>query len=272
MEESKNVAGVAHTGPVAPVGLEIISQVRQLSIPLWARILAVFLAVSVLLVGCFLVLKGWMACTEGCTEKWLEHGTKIVGATFLPAVLLVYLVFAETGVTALVRKTEELLVKTIPNALKSERIDLGFEIIGQIDSCEVVATYTRGVPRARYYIVATRNGQKAVLNFLVDLNVSKANVVIFLPLRTPVDHDLNLDKLRQGLEATIKGAEHEGYIFDQLMPEVKVGNNCFVTLVARKMLPNNFLWDPSHKLHFAQDLRMFVHSVLLDGWDIFETQ
>lgn len=242
-----------------------ISQIRQLSIPLWARSLALVLAVTTLVAGILLVLKGWMSCTSGCEDRWIESGTALVAATFLPAVVLVYLVFAETGVSALVAKTGELLKKVIPEALCLKGDANDFEIVGNLASCMIETVHVPGSPRARYRVTAYRGGETAELNVVLDLNVSKANVVFYVPANTEDDQTL-IDRFK----ATIEGARHEGYQFDKVLTSVVVDGRRLTAMTARQKLSENFLWDPAKKLHFAQDLRMFIHSFVLDGWSLLK--
>lgn len=268
MEDKKPEDSAVLLGPAGPIGPGAVGQLRQLSIPLWARILTLCLAVGTLLGGSFLVWQGWVSCTVGCNEKWIENGTKIVGSAFVPVIVLVYLVFAETGVKALVRKTEELLKRTIPSALRIETESKSFGVVGAIERCDVDTIHTAGAPTARYTMTFMRLGAKGRLDVIIDLNVSKANVAFFIPVPEEFAAGTDIQQLRERFKATMEGAEHEGYVFDKASPEVEVDGRRYLKIVARRRLSDNFLWDPGHKLHFAQDLRMFVHSMILDGWDI----
>lgn len=265
MDEKKAEHGNHALSPTALVGPAGIAQFRQLSIPLAARIAAVILALAVLAVGAWMVFEGWRNCTEHCHEKALENGTNLLVAAVLPAVAVVYLAFAETGVKALRRKIGELLKQMIPEALRQERQE-EFVIADEVAECDVVAVHVQGSPYARYSVTAKRNDEVAVLRMLVELNVAKANVVFFIPTSAGID----AAKVRAVFKETIRGAKHEGYTFDEDLPEAAVDGRAHLRLVARKRLPDNFLWDPGLKLHFAQDLRMFVHSAISEGWTFLE--
>lgn len=171
-----------------------VGQLRQFSVPLLARASIFTIAVLTLVVGILLIWLGWHACApDKCGEKWLEVGLQVLGTTFLPVVVLGYLVFAETGVKALVRKSSELLRKTIPDALHLK-------------------------PSAEGFLV--------------------------------------------------EGAAHEGYVIDKVLTETEVNGRRCIKLVARLRMNDNFLWDPARKLHFAQDLRMFCHAMIVEGWPL----
>jgi len=263
MEDKKDEGGLA--GPSAIVNPGMIGQLRQLSIPLGARIAAVVLAVVVLAVGGWLAFDGWRHCTAACDEKALESGTRILAATILPALVVVYLAFAETGVKALTRKIGELLNRTLPEALK-ESAGEDFAVAGEIEKCLVSWRFVDGSHRARYRLTATRGGDAVAMNMLVELNVAKVNVVFFVPAPAKAD----AAEVRGYLREAMAGAAHEGYVFDDAMSEVTVDEQRYHRLIARKRLPDNFLWDPALKLHFAQDLRMFAHAVIADAWKLLE--
>lgn len=265
MDDKKSEHGSHALSPSALAGPAGIVQLRQLSIPLSARIAAVILAVAVLAVGAWMVFDGWRNCVEHCHEKALENGTNLLVAAVLPAVAVIYLAFAETGVKALKRKIGELLKQMIPEALQQEWQE-EFVIAGEITECEVVPSYADGSPRARYSVTAKRNGEAVVMYMLVELNVAKVNVVFFIPASAGID----AGKVRADFKETIRGAVHEGYTFDEDLPETAIDGRNYLRLVARKRLPDNFLWDPGLKLHFAQDLRMFVHSAISEGWKLLE--
>jgi hypothetical protein len=264
-DEKKDAPGESLLNPAVIASPGAINQFRQLSIPLGARIVAVVIAVLVLAGGSWLVFEGWRSCKENCNGNYLEHGTKILGAAILPALVVIYLAFAETGVKALTRKIGELLNETLPNALRQARVE-DFVVAGELEECAVTWNFDQGSPRARYRLTARRNGESATLILLVDLNVAKANVVFFVP--EPAHGDALA--VRACFKEAMAGAVHEGYTFDESLSAATIDDRRYLRLVARKRLAQNFLWDPALKLHFAQDLRMFVHAMIVDGWDLLE--
>lgn len=265
MDEKKETFADVPPGAAALVNPGVIGQIRQMSIPLAARIAAVALAVAVLVMGGFLVVDGWQHCAGACDGKNLESGTSILGASILPAVLIVYLAFAETGVKALTRKMSELLDKTIPTALHQEPL-VGFAVAGEIGACKIDKHAAEGNPRARYRLIAQRGDETASMVLLVELNVSKVNLVFFIP----VSEDADKTVIHHCFQESVAGAQHEGYSFDEGLSEVMVDGRRYFRLLARKRLPENFLWDPALKLHFAQDLRMFAYAVMIDGWPLLD--
>jgi hypothetical protein len=256
--------------PPVPFGVDIanpgfVGQLRQFSVPLLARVTIFTIAVLTLVAGILLIGLGWHACApDKCGEKWLEVGLQVLGTTFLPVVVLGYLVFAETGVKALVRKSSELLRKTIPDALHLEPSAEDFLVGGELERCEVKTSHANDSPRAYYSLTATRSGEQARLDVILDLNVSKINVVFIVPV--PRQGVTDLGKIADNFKATLEGAAHEGYVIDKVLTETEINGRHCIKLVARLRMNDNFLWDPARKLHFAQDLRMFCHAMMVEGW------
>lgn len=238
----------------------LIQQVRQLSVPLWVRLMALLTATSVFLIGAVLVWLGSLAsCAPACDPRLLDAGIKVLSLAFLPLLVLLYLVFSETGVRALTRKTRELLEKTIPLALTAQSGEGPVSGENDIRSSEVQFLGPDAGPTAYYRVILNKKGGRAALLLKIDLNVRKSNVVFHFP---SARFDAGAAVHRK-LKASLSGAAHEGYDIDQ---EVAVSGD-HVLLCARKRLTDDFLWDPAAKLYFAQDLRFFVYSVAGEAWD-----
>ncbi len=254
-----------------------VAQIRQISVPVWARALALILALAVLLPGIVLIWGGWLGCAEFmkdwlgvrivCHENWIAQGIEIVVAAFVPVVVILYLVFAETGMRSLARRTNELLEKIVPQALRSEK-DTDSTYPDGIRSC-VVATrsHVAGSIAAHYLLQYRMEDNGGALHLTVSVNVDKAVVVFLLPVR----EDADPQKVRQQLAPTMKGAEHEGYVFDDELVETMREGERYLLLIARRGLPADFLWNPAAKLHFAWDLRAFAYSVIHDGHSLLQS-
>jgi hypothetical protein len=248
-----------------------VAQIRQISVPVWARALALILSLAVLLPGIVLIWSGWLGCAEFmkdwlgngivCHDNWIAQGIQIVVAALVPVVAILYLVFAETGMRALARRTKELLEKIVPQALRSEAGSATVYADG-IESCAVpVSSHTAGSISAHYLLQYRLDGSSGTLRLTVSVNVNKAVVVYFLPMRK----ETAAERIHQLMAPTIKGAKHEGYVFDEELVETTREGQRYLLLIARRSLPADFLWNPAEKLHFAWDLRAFAYSVIHDG-------
>jgi len=275
MSESEKT-GQAALGFHAPQQ-DWVAQIRQISVPVWARALALILSVAVLLPGIVLIWGGWLGCTEFikdwlgneivCHEKWIAQGIEIVVAALVPVVVILYLVFAETGMRSLARRTNELLEKIIPQALRSEEGASDAYADG-VQAC-VVATssHAAGSISAHYRLQYRLDDNGGTLRLTVSVNVDKAVVVFFLPVQEAVDPT----KVRQQMVPTMKGAEHEDYVFDEKLVETMREGQRYLLLIARRRLPADFLWNPAAKWHFAWDLRAFAYSVIHDGHSLLQS-
>lgn len=296
------------TGVTTSPSQDWVAQIRQISVPVWARFLALVLSLAVLLPGIVLIWGGWLGCTEflkssvgagvKCHEIWIAQGIEIVVAALVPVVVILYLVFAETGIRSLTRRTNELLGKIVPQALRSDGgIASSFAdrvmrsltrrargLLGKlvpkvlrsnggiacsfadgVASCTVAEpAHIPGSLSAHYrlhYRLDENGGNDGMLLLTVAVNVDKAVIVFFLPQREEVDPKT----VQRLMVPTIRGATHEGYVFDDELVLTSRENQRYLQLIARRSLPADFLWNPAAKLHFSWDLRSFAYSVIHDA-------
>lgn len=248
-----------------------LQQFRQLSIPLWVRgavlvlVMAVFFADVGVLVFSFLNKE----------DKWLQTAGTVFGATFVPMLVVVYLAFAETGVSALRKKTQELLEVTVPKSLAEMRGVLQSDGFGDEIDIVIDQVLRNGDSSSKRYCVSIQSASdRNVLSemiFSLDINVSKANVGLWFPSNHfGSSEESILSLLQQLLAHTLEGARREGYEFNENPGRIHCDGRDYHCLVAIKRLPADFLWDPGHKLYFAQDLRFFIASALIEGKSLFK--
>lgn len=241
----------------------VVQQLRQMSLPLWVRLSVLAVSLGVLGIAVYFFVKGIAA--PSLQPDWFELSAKIFGAAFLPFLAVAYLAFAETGVVALLRKTQQTLTETIPDAIRSATgSEDGFDPAG-FSKCHIATGYREKSSSVRYRISVDKDGSRATLRCVVTLNVSKAVVVIFVP--DPLG--TMASSLAATFTETIAGAEHEGYRFDAHKAAVTVGGRPYLKVVARRTLHQDFLWDPGKRLYFAQDLSAYLLSLLSEGWLVF---
>lgn len=253
----------------------LLQQFKQLSVPLWARSLALCLGVATFIAGLWLLWMGSINCSDldNCSNV-LDTGVRVVTTSFVPVIVLIYLVFAQTGVSALTRKSLELLSTTIPIALRTaQRADDLSALTDEIVHSEVELTHHRGTPTAHYRLTLNRGTgaslATAQIRFQVDFNVTKINVVVFIPCIDPPPAEPGGSWLSRHFPVTCEGARHEGYEVDQSMSYVTTQTVPLLKICLRRRLSNDFLWDPAAKLYFAQDLRYFLFSLAEEGWNRF---
>lgn len=182
------------------------------------------------------IIKDWLGNGIVCHENWIGQGIEIVVAALVPVVVILYLVFAETGMRSLARRTNESLEKIVPLALRSEETTAATYSDG-IESCVVATSAHAAGSISAYYLPQYRlKGNSGALRLTVAVNVDKAVVVFFLPVRT----DDEPKKVRQLMAPTMKGAEHEGYIFDEELVETTREGRRFFLLIASAACPPIF--------------------------------
>lgn len=254
----------------SPLGL--IQHARQLSIPLWVRMSALAIALATFTMGLWLIAGGVASCHASvCDERMLEIGSRIVTIAFLPSLVLVYVAFAQTGVSALTRKSRALLADCIPGALLTRPGSASALGSGQdiIDSSAQVF-HSPGVPSARYRLALSRKDSTAELWFQVDFNVSKVNITVHVPWTAPFSAQEAREQLEKRFPVSFEGARDEGYTVDNSIARIEQGGRLILSFCIRRRLAADFLWDSAGKLYFAQDLRYFLFSLANEGWELFQ--
>jgi len=255
------------SGDQAPLNVGMVQQLRQMSLPLWVRLMVFLVALGVLGIAAFFFLKG--IAMPPSDPDWFDLSAKIFAATFLPFLAVAYLAFAETGVGALQRKTCQMLTKTIPDALRSVAgsdgdPNDGFDPTSFL-RCQVHCSHHGKSPLARYRVTVNRGVEHAILRCVISINVGKAIVVVFVPALDSSDVEMPDEMFCE----TFAGAVQEGYEIDQYKALIVAEGKNYFKVVARKPLQQDFLWDPGQQLHYAQDLSAYLFSFLNEAWPVF---
>ena len=237
----------------------------------------VILALLGLLAGLYLALS-LFGIYDTTRPGWIEAGAYLFGA-ILPFLLIGLIAgFSESGVDALVRRNARFLRETIPGLTNLLGDPPGsFEPAGQrggdaiADRPKVELQSAKNLGIANYAVTidpafAARMDQfdqVRMLRFRIELNATKANVVIHLPAANAGRPAAALFPL------TIAGAEREGYWFS---PEYWVQTRrgrAFHSLVAVRRLDPDFLTNPVKRLDFGHDLMIMLRALLEERPDVF---
>ncbi len=237
-------------------GVELVKQMRQLSIPMWARILTLTVCLAVLIGGILIIFVGVAGSYGNERGDVIDIGGRLLGIALIPSLLLMYLTFAQTGVKALLRKTNSLLDETVPETLALP--------VSQHDiqsSCffehRVATNHETDSPTSNYWITASAASGDVVIGLKVEINVSKVNVVVCVPLSNTHRCDANVS---DQFDEAISGARKEGYDVTATVSQIR--GSSFLEIIGRKKFSDEFLWDSAQKLYFAQDLRLFVMAIM----------
>lgn len=204
----------------------------------------------------FTILLGGVAMVAWALIKQdKEAMTAAVGllTVALPVSLLVIgLVFGQRGEKRLNKLTQEVLEDFIPEQIRKITCNAHQHALTVSSRAGCRFTY-----RLETVSKATPLGPN--LQFSVELNVRKVNVMFVLP-STVTQHRGNLSELIH-YRHVIEGARAEGYTLNE-QPANYQGDDGGNALLFFKRLPDDFLLRPVEKLYFSQDLAFFVRAIL----------
>lgn len=234
---------------------DLIRWLKMLALPRWAKwILAL---VMVLTLGGALALGAWGALTDHIDVVTAAVTILTVG---LPVGLIVVaLVFGDGGASKLQSLTQLVLREEVPKALVANlNVRSGYR---PFEACHIsfdthgcIADYVLSIKAP-----SDADGGSPVqreLTFKLELNVRKANLVLWLPeayLRSS-------DNQPSPYASCFFGAEREGYLRNAT--PIAGSRPGYLGAVFIKQLSDDFLLNPAERLYFAQDLAFFVRGVL----------
>jgi hypothetical protein len=236
---------------------ELIHWLKMLSLPIWAR---VFLAVGMLGATCG---AAWLL-VDGIINH--DSDTLSSGVTMLTigmpiSLIVTAMIFGQGGEKKLRELTQVVLDKDIPEAilanLREKNTDdskLLVELQRTFHGC--VCEYKLSL-RAQHIT-------KQLLEFKIELNVHKVNVVVWLPESVTKNQNWRNDWSQPYL-SSLKGAQNEGYqLNEHPAAQIHNGKERF-GFVLIKQLDADFLVKPSERLYFSQDFAFFIRSLIDAG-------
>lgn len=274
--------------PPPELGLTVLKVIRQMSIPIWVRLFSLLISVLTL-VGCvWLIAIGTVLCKGNCDLKISEIGTTLLGSTFVPVLILAYLAFAKTGIEALKKRTDDLLLDIIPSVFNRPLVawnddendgitQFSIEPARQKICLPFYSKLWRSVTNKRYdgssserYAIRAKWGAHEISDVVMflDLNLLKINVALRIPMSKIRGDDKAKEPhvlFQEIFGSVFEGAKHEGYYLDDNI--VKSGTSYLV--IARLRITEDFIWNPARQLHFAQDLKNYVLA-FTDRWCAYQ--
>lgn len=268
---------------------------KTLTLPFSTKVVVV--ALLLMSVAANLVLFGWglMRDSSGLLSSTIE-----LFGVLLPVILVaVVLGRADSGVSALKRRTEALYLKVLPPILAGV-VDAPGDFYapgprvrapkGDRDG-RVFVNLARGECHADLLLAAPwRREGEAVVEWKMmlahlEVNVGRVNFGLLIPRRMLAGHDggrraTGAQAFRAAFPHTLQGAAKagapvqpekaaSGYVFlDELIRREIFGADHAV-LVANKFLSDEFLWDSAAQLYFAQDLMFMLRAFLTERPDLF---
>ncbi len=264
--------------------MDLFGPFRLLPIPTWVRALTVVLLLLGASLSLLLIGRGLWDRTDA--SDWIAAGAGLLGVV-LPLLIIAGIVWsAHSTVGSLQREARRYLTDTLPQFLRLiPEPDLNDakrfpKQPARLDSevADIKPIYIEGDFQCDYLIDIKHDpttGGRAQILFRLELNVFRVNFILFVPpehfevaeLMEHFPHTIN------GAQTVLQANEKEGqsnYIFNQSIGHRhRVYGKDYVTLVAYRKLPDNFLWNAAEKLFFAQDLVIMLRSFLYESKGLF---
>lgn len=288
--------------------MDFLSKVRLLSIPIWVKVVIWALLLATLTFNIHIGI----SALEGKSVSEVEAAAHLLSITFPILLLALLLSGVKTGQKALKQRTQDVLQLDIPRALarieeesKPFRHHTDSTRETRDQEASVWLNHTEGDIHSDYAIrTQTKLGNNALINLRVEINVKRANVGIMLNSHAVTKearktaaptvekttklcfndiHNLFPHSISAPTGAADDENESDFYeyqfnrelspVFNFYSPDEKnLSIKDFVMLVGVVRLPPAFLWDPSERLFFSQDLTLMLRSMLNEKPHLFEPQ
>lgn len=287
--------------------MELLSNIRLLSIPMWVKV-AIWI---LLLMALAFNIKIGMSALQAQSVSDVEAAAGLFSITFPIFLLALILSSIKAGQKALKQRTQEVLQQDIPRALtgitegtRPFRHHKDKSKNTRENEADVWLNYVKDTFLSDYAIrTQTKLEHQVLLNLRVEINVKRANVGIMLNLHALNNEikKISSDEIKHApklsfedisrifphsISASTGAADNENgndfyqYNFNrELSPafscfspdDHSMSAHEFVMLVASVRLPPAFLWDPSERLFFSQDLTLLLRSMINEKPHLFET-
>jgi len=286
--------------------MDFLSKIRLLSIPTWVKVTIWILLLTTLAFNIHIGISALQA--HSVSE--VEAAAGLFSITFPILLLALLLSSVKAGQKALKQRTQEVLQLDIPRALtgiaeetKPFRHYKESTKNTRDKEADVWLNHVKDTILSDYAIrTRTKLGRTALLNLRVEINVKRANVGIMLNIhalsneltKMPSTETKQLMELRYedihrmfphsisaptGAVDDENGSDFYQYqfnhelspVFNCFSPDDKtLSAEDFVMVVGAVRLPPSFLWDPSERLFFSQDLTLMLRSMLNEKPHLFE--
>jgi hypothetical protein len=235
---------------------ELVQWLRLLSLPWWVKGLLVALLIVLFAVGAGLIY-------FSIVQQKLEFAA--AGATLLTVLLpvsliIIALIFGISGSKALNKETKKILSSELPDSIKN------LLALDSNPNNALISVKVRGC--IGYYKLTVQNYEEQalskVLRFNIELNVKKANVVIWLPKE--VGDTSAVEQLFQEFAlnhaSTLNGAKLEGYLLNEQPTMAIYKQHQYLGCVFINKLDPDFLMKAPLRLYWANDCAFFIKGLL----------
>jgi hypothetical protein len=234
---------------------ELIHWLKMLSLPTWAKWLLGIGMLGAMCGASWLLIYG----LANQDSENIASGVTMLTIGMPISLIVIAMIFGQGGEKKLRELTQEVLEDDIDKAILSNIREKNTDDTQQL--VELKKTFNGCVCE---YSLTIRNlgGQKKQLDFKVELNVHKANVVIWASENSIKQTNWQAEWLRQK-QSCLVGAENEGYKRNEHVAEQMRNGQVFRQgFVFIKQLDPDFLLKPTDRLYFSQDFAFFVRSLI----------
>ena len=237
---------------------DLVRWLKMLALPKWAKVLLALMMLLVLCSALGLLIWGVL----NTKLEVISSAVAILTIGLPVGLIVVALVFGDGGANKLKDLTKLVLLKEIPEAILLNLMSTSGvvhyqapKIIPTLSGC--IADYVFSANDSLDQAGASNRSMS--LEFKLELNVRKANLVVWIPIDENQLDDLPTSRIEQ-YQSCFFGAVKEGYV-QNTSPIVGVKSG-HVGHVFIKALGDDFLLNPGERLYFSQDLAFFVRALL----------
>jgi len=229
---------------------ELIRWLKMLALPNWAKIIIAGILLLALTNSLLLLLFGmWERDKDAITA-----GVSILTVAIPVGLLALGLVFNDGGTSKLRSLTKIILENELPRAIRENFNHSDGMLTELTHRCtEFICDYK--------LLLKDSSHQIKTFDIRIELNVKKVNVIFWIPEFEFCHEALSASDLinHAKYKNCLLGAHQEGYILNENPVPSSVNKSAGFVFI--KLLHDDFLLEPAHRLYFEQDLSFFIRGM-----------
>lgn len=230
---------------------DLIRWLKLLALPRWAKVSLAAIMLFTLANALGLLVNGILDRDKDAVAA----GISIMTVGLPVGLIVVAVVYSDGGLRQLKNLTHNVLDQDIPTALLENFNARPFMPVNWIPELQA---RTHGCCADYRILTPDSETSKEILHFIIELNISKVNVVLLLPHNPELERSAAYFQRSPSLMSCLEGAQREGY----LLSETPEHRNGMTGLVLTRTLHQDFLLDPAQRLYFSQDLAFFIRGMI----------
>jgi len=268
--------------------MTLLDQIRILRIPTIFKILLGLTALALVLLNIYIIYRGLQ---DDRYDFWIAAGASLLAAVTPAIAVIVVLLVTESGMSALKRRMQQMLAVEIPAELRyvleapapalesNRRVS---KLMPRPNCAKVECGMYRNELWANYTITGeAADGAPHVMRLRLEMVMRRVNInLLFAPQHAPAMLDAAQGAGAEGLglafqqafKHTISGASGAGYQFNQLPVHRRTIKGEHLAFVASRAMDGEFVWDPSARLEFIQDLVLMLRSFATERPQAFSAE